>query len=131
MDVEATKSTAEAFLADQGSSAFSGMLGAAILWVVMPPVNKKGKFSRLEFVLRLGVAAIFSMKFGGMVASALQNIVPWLDPLHNRSAIDLMTGAPAWWISRAIALWFHRRNDKDISEIIKEVKQTNSSNDPL
>jgi hypothetical protein len=49
--------------------------------------------------------------------------VPWLEPLKNKSAVDLMAGAPGWWISRAAALWFHRRHDKDIEELINEIKK--------
>ncbi len=117
--METTRSTAEVFLADQGSSAAFGMIGAAILYLVMPPVDNQGMFNRKEFVLRLIVAGLFSIFFGDMLASAVNHFAPWLDVMDNKSAIDLVAGAPGWWVSRAAALWFHRRHDKDIAEIIK------------
>lgn len=125
MSEEVTGSTAAAFLANQGSSAVFGMIGAAILYFVMPPVDSKGRFNRKEFVIRLAVAGLFSIFFGGMLASTLQHFVPWLEPMNNRSAVDLLAGAPGWWVSRAVALWFHNRRDKDIAQIIKR------PNDPL
>lgn len=119
---EEVESTA-AFFAQQGTTAWFGMLGAAILYMVMPPVDKDGKFNRKEFVTRLAVAGLFSIFFGDMLASVLQHFVPWLEPLKNKSAVDLLAGAPGWWVSRAAALWLHNRQDKDLGEIIQEVKK--------
>jgi hypothetical protein len=129
MSEEVTGSTtAAAFIANQGSSAVFGMIGAVILYLVLPPVDNNGKFDRKEFALRLLVAGLFSIFFGDMLASTLQHFVPWLEPLKNKSAVDLLAGAPGWWVSRAAALWFHKRHDKDISEIIKEVKENRDQN---
>ena len=123
MSTEATGGAAAAsFIAHQGLSAVFGMTGAVILYLVMPPVDHNGKFDRKEFAIRLLVAGLFSVFFGNMLASALQHFVPWLDPLNNKSAVDLLAGAPGWWVSRAAALWFHRHQDKDIGEIIRESK---------
>ena len=127
MDVDTTNSTAAAFLANQGSSAVFGMIGAAILYLVMPPVDTKGRFNRKEFALRLLVAGLFSVFFGDMLAASLQHFVPWLEPLNNKSAVDLLAGAPGWWVSRAVALWFHNRHDKDIAEMIKDAKEKNQN----
>lgn len=129
MSEEVTSSTAAVFLANQGSSALFGMIGSAILFFVMPPVDNKGKFNRKEFVIRLAVAGLFSIFFGDMLASTIQHFAPWLEPMNNKSAIDLLAGAPGWWVSRAAALWFHRRHDKDIGELIKEAKSTNERPD--
>lgn len=123
MDVETTRSTAEVFIADQGTSAIFGMIGAAILYLVMPPVDSNGKFNRKEFAIRLAVAGLFSIFFGDMLVATIQHFAPWLEPLNNKSAVDLLAGAPGWWLSRAAALWFHNRQDKDIAEIIKDVKE--------
>lgn len=49
MDVETTSSTTTAFLADQGASAVFGMIGAAVLYLIMPPIDRKGKFHRKHF----------------------------------------------------------------------------------
>ena len=111
------------FFAQQGAAAWFGMIGAAILYLVMPPVDKDGKFNRKEFVTRLAVAGLFSIFFGDMLASLLQHFVPWLEPLKNKSAVDLLAGAPGWWVSRAAALWLHQRQNKDLGEIIRDVKK--------
>lgn len=130
MSEEVTSSAAAAsFIANQGSSAAFGMIGAAILYLVMPPVDNKGRFNRKEFAVRLLVAGLFSIFFGDMLVAVIQHFVPWLEPLKNKSAIDLLAGAPGWWLSRAVALWFHRRHDKDIAEIINEVKKTKKLDD--
>lgn len=113
---------AATFFATEGATAWFGMIGAAMLFFAMPPVDKDGKFNRSEFVTRLAVAGIFSIFFGDMLAAALQHFVPWLEPLKNRSAVDLLAGAPGWWISRAAALWLHRRQNKDLGQIAEEIK---------
>lgn len=119
--------TGATFFAQQGSAALFGMVGAAILYLVMPPVDKQGKFSRKEFAIRLAVSGLFSVFFGDMLASALAHFVSWLDPWHNKSAVDLLAGAPGWWISRAAALWLHQKQDKNIAEIVREVTNKKES----
>jgi hypothetical protein len=123
MNNEVTSSTAAAFLVNHGSAAVFGMIGAAILWIVLPPLDKQGRFNRIEFVGRLFVAGVSSIFFGGMLAEAVQPLMPWINTLHHQSTFDLVAGAPAWWVTRAVALWFHKRRDKDIGEIIKEVRE--------
>ncbi len=126
---ESSANAAAAFLADQGGSAAFGMIGAAILYMILPPIDNKGRFNRKEFALRLIVAGLFSIFFGNMLALTVQHFAPWLEPMNNKSAIDLLAGAPGWWISRAVALWFHNRNNKDIGEIIREAKNSNERPD--
>lgn len=106
-----------------GLKATLGMLGAAMLYMVLPPVKKDGSFDKHEFVARLAVAGVFSVVFGDMAADALDHFLPWLQPHNHKSAVDLMMGAPGWWISRAIALWFQNRRGKDIGELINDAKE--------
>lgn len=116
-----------ALLKALGFKTTCGMVGAAMLFVVLPPLDKNGRFDRKEFVGRLAVAGLFSTFFGDMVIEALSGITHlqgWIDFHAHASAIYLMTGAPGWWISRAVALWFQRRNGKDIAELAKDVKDS-------
>jgi hypothetical protein len=108
-----------------GAKAVFGMIGAALLYVVLPPTNKDGSYNRTEFVLRLAAAGVFSIVFGDMVADAINNtswLAPWIQPYKHKSAIDLMVGAPGWWVSRAVALAMRKREGKDIVELGKEMK---------
>jgi hypothetical protein len=109
-----------------GAKAVFGMIGAALLYVVLPPTNKDGSYNRTEFVLRLAAAGVFSIVFGDMVADAINNtswLAPWIQPYKHKSAIDLMVGAPGWWVSRAVALAMRKREGKDIVELGKEMKE--------
>lgn len=107
-----------------GAKAVFGMVGAALLYVVLPPIDKNGHFDKREFVLRLAIAGVFSVMFGDMAADAINNswLGPWINPYKHKSAIDLMVGAPGWWVSRAVALAFRKRENTDLIDIIKEVK---------
>lgn len=112
-----------AFFKAVGFKAGMGMIGAALLYIVLPPKEPDGSFNEKEFVLRLAVAAIFSLVFGDMAADVLNHFVPWLQPYKHQKAVDLMTGAPGWWISRAVALWFYNRRGQDIAQLAKDVKE--------
>jgi hypothetical protein len=107
-----------------GLKAGFGMIGAALLYVVLPPLNADGSFNKKEFAIRLAVAGVFSIMFGDMAADAINNswLAPWVQPYKHKSAIDLMVGAPGWWISRAVALGMRKREAKDIVDLVKEVK---------
>lgn len=107
-----------------GAKAVFGMVGAALLYVVLPPTNKDGSFNAREFAIRLAVAGIFSVMFGDMVADIINNtwLSAWVQPYKHKSAIDLMVGAPGWWISRAVALALRKRENTDLVDVIKEVK---------
>jgi hypothetical protein len=109
-----------------GLKAGFGMIGAALLYVVLPPLNADGSFNKKEFAIRLAVAGVFSIMFGDMAADAINNswLAAWVQPYKHKSAIDLMVGAPGWWISRAVALGMRKREAKDIVDLVKEVKET-------
>lgn len=99
-----------------------GMIGAALLYLVLPPVTNDGKFDQREFVARLAVAGFFSVMFGDWAIAILGNW-QFLHAADNKAPIYLLVGAPGWWLSRAVALWFHKRRDKDIGEAAKDVKE--------
>lgn len=111
-----------ALLKIYGIKAILGMAGAAMLYVVLPPTRPDGSFDKREFVARLAVAGVFSVMFGDMTADALNHFAPWLQPHKHKSAVDLMCGAPGWWISRAIALFFQNRRGSDIAQIAKDLE---------
>ncbi|MDC8757513.1 hypothetical protein [Janthinobacterium fluminis] len=107
-----------------GFKAALGMIGAAMLYIVLPPLNTDGTFNKGEFVARLACAGVFSCLLGGTAYQLLCAQLPTIGAMVNASAIDLIVGAPGWWISRAVALWFQRRNDKDIAEMARDVKES-------
>ncbi|RJG06238.1 hypothetical protein D3870_09640 [Noviherbaspirillum cavernae] len=107
-----------------GLKAVFGMVGAALLYFVLPPLRSDGRFSQQEFVVRLAAAGIGSCFFGDV---AVQQIMLYLPSLHadqHTSAVYLLVGAPFWWITRAVALSLRKREDKDIVEIVREAKES-------
>lgn len=113
---------AAALIKTMGLSAFVGMIGAALLYVVTPPVNRDGSFNRREFVARLASAGVFSIMFGDIGVEFVNHFAPFLHADIHREAVDILVGAPGWWISRAIALWLQKQKDKDIGQVVAEVK---------
>jgi len=115
-----------ALLKFYGLKAVLGMMGAALLYLVLPPRNADGSFSEYEFAARLACAGVFSCMFGDAAyALMLQWDYPKLIAVAlGPKAVDLLVGAPAWWITRAVALWFQRRSDKDIAELARDAKDS-------
>lgn len=119
-----TVAGAIAFFKIYGLKVGFGMIGAVLLYFVLPPVDKDGRFDRKEFVLRLACAGFFSSVFGDWVIAVLANVAPWIQASTNTAPIYLLVGAPGWWISRAVAIWFHSRRGKDIGELYRDVKES-------
>jgi hypothetical protein len=111
-----------AFFKVYGVKVGLGMIGAALLYFVLPPVDKNGNFDRKEFVLRLATAGIFSSLFGDWAVAVLMEYLPRLHTDAHAGAVYLLVGAPGWWISRAVALWFQNRRGKDIAEMVHDAK---------
>lgn len=107
-----------------GFKAALGMVGAAMLYIVLPPVNADGRFNRREFAARLTCAGVFSCLLGETALQLLNMQFPLVGPTINPSAVYLVVGAPGWWISRAVALWFQKRSKKDIVELTKDIKKS-------
>jgi len=113
-----------ALLKIYGIKAVLGMLGAALLYIVLPPRNADGSFNEKEFVVRLACAGTFSIMFGDLGYSLLLQYQAAIANALGPKTVDVMVGAPAWWITRAVALWMQRRQGKDIAEIARDVKET-------
>lgn len=107
-----------------GIKAVLGMVGAAMLYIVLPPRNPDGSFNEKEFVVRLACAGAFSIMFGDLAYSVLVEHAATIATVLGPKPVDLMVGAPAWWITRAVALWFQRRQEKDIAELARDVKES-------
>jgi hypothetical protein len=107
-----------------GIKAVLGMLGTALLYIVLPPRNADGSFNEWEFAGRLACAGVFSCMFGDAGFEMLLHHVPKVAAALGPKAVDLLVGAPAWWITRAIALWFQHRHDKDIAELTKDIRKS-------
>ena len=103
-----------------GFKAALGMVGAAMLYIVLPPLNSDGTFNKGEFVARLACAGVFSCLWAARVSSLCAQL-PASAPCQRSASTD--RGAPGWWVSRAVALWFQRRSDKDIAELVKDAKE--------
>jgi hypothetical protein len=99
-----------------------GMIGAAMLYAAMPPVNADGTFNKREFVVRLACAGVFSAVFGQWAVDMLMQHAASLQADKHSAAVYLLTGAPGWWLSRGAALWLHRRRDKDLGQVYDELK---------
>jgi len=121
----AESSGTAALLKLYGLKAVFGMMGAALLYIVLPPRHADGTFSEYEFAARLACAGMFSCLFGDAAYALLlqcdnaQIVAIALGP----KAVDLLVGAPAWWITRAVALWLQRRSGKDIAELVKDARE--------
>lgn len=101
----------------------AGMIGAVILYMVLPPVNEDGTFNRREFISRLAVAGVISAFFGDWSVDLLVENWPALHAEKHRAGVYLLTGAPAWWVSRAAALWLRRRQNKDLGQVADEFRR--------
>lgn len=99
-----------------------GMAGAAILYMLMPPERPDGTFNNKEFAARLAVAGFFSALLGDWVVSVVDALVPALQAGAHPAPFWLMAGAPGWWISRAAALYIYRQRDRDISQVVHDIK---------
>lgn len=104
-----------------GIKVMLGMAGAAILYMVAPPKRPDGSFNEREFAIRLAVAGFFSFVFGDWFIDVVNGIVPALMSTKHPHPFYVMAGAPGWWISRGVALFLYRRQDKDIKEVVDEI----------
>ena len=59
---------------------------------------------------------------GEWFVSVVDGLVPWMKAHDFPGVFYAAVGAPAWWLSRAVAVWMHNRDGKDIGEVVKDVK---------
>lgn len=111
-----------AFIKIYGLKAVLGMIGAALLYLVFPPMDKDGRLNRREFFVRLVCAGVASELFGDWVVQLLIEHAPWLHAGDHRGAIYLMVGAPAWMVGRWVAIALQKRRNKGIDEVYQEAK---------
>lgn len=123
MNDELTGSVGVAIIKAYGIKACLGMIGSALLYASFPPRRPDGSYDQREFVARLVIAAIFSSLFGDWVIALLSEHASWLHAGRFPAPIYLMVGAPGWWISRAAALWFYRREEQDLEQWIDEIRR--------
>ena len=112
-----------AFLKVTGLKAVIGAVGACLLYLALPPVNKDGTFNQREFAYRLSSAGVFSALFGDWAVSLIHSQFPLLRVLEHPAAIYLLVGAPAWWVTRLVATTLRRREGRDIPTIWDEFKK--------
>ena len=116
-----------------GIKAALGGLGAALLYLAAPPGRpvkgdapidpvKHTKDMQREFVIRLGIAVVFSVLFGDYVVDLVQLHFPGALAKDHPHPFYVAAGAPGWWITRGAALWLYKRQDQDLGETIKELK---------
>lgn len=110
-----------------------GALGAVLLYLALPPGRpvkdgaeldpvKHTKEAAREFVLRFAFAIVCSILLGDWLVDVIQGIAPWLLAAKHPHPFYVAAGAPGWWVTRAVALWFYKRQDKDIAELAHDAK---------
>lgn len=109
-----------------GIKACLGMVGAAVLYLMMPPERPDGTFNRHEFASRLAVAGLCSMLLGDWAVDVINGLAPWLMAAQHPAPFWLASGAPGWWVSRWVALWIYKRKGKDIGQVVRDAKEIGS-----
>jgi len=113
-----------ALLKMYGFKAICGAVGVSMLYLALPPLNKDGSFNRKEFMFRMAAAIVFSTWLGDWFVSVVDGVLPMVKAHEFPGVFYAAIGAPAWFITRGIAVWMHNREGKDIGEVIKDVKDT-------
>lgn len=122
-------SAAGGVLSALGLKAALGMAGAVLLYVGATPARPKdGSFNKTEFLTRLAVAGFASALCGDWAVDVVNNIAPVLMASKHPAPFWLAAGAPGWWVSRWVALWLYKQQDKDAAQVLKKVRDLD---DPL
>jgi len=111
-----------------GSKAALGLLGAAALFVLMPPgrpndAHTTRKELGREIGARMFMAGISSHFGGDWVIDVVNNLAPWTMAAKHPAPFLMLTGALGWYVGRAAALWLYKRQDKDLGELKDELKK--------
>lgn len=112
-----------AFLKATGLKAVLGAAGACALFLALPPVNKDKTFNQKEFFYRLLTAVMFSVAFGDWFAAVVHAEFPRLMIDQHPAVVYPVVGAPAWWITRLIAVTLRKREGKDLMTLWREFKK--------
>lgn len=110
-----------------GSNALAGILGAALLWMVMPPgrpgdAHTTRKELGREVGVRIVFAGISAAMCGDWVVDMVQSLAPFLLAAKHPTPFLIASGALGWYAGRAVALWIYRRQDRDAGQLIDEIK---------
>jgi hypothetical protein len=113
-----------------GMKAGAGIVGAALLYMVLPPGRPQDKpTSRAELgreiAVRVAFAGITSAAFGDWLIDLVNAMAPWLLAAKHPTPFLIAAGAVGWYIGRAVALWLYRRQDKDAGEVLDELNRRN------
>lgn len=112
-----------AFLKATGLKAVLGAAGACALFLALPPVNPDGTFNQKEFFYRLLTAVMFSVMFGDWFAAVVAAEYPKLMIAEHPAVVYPVVGAPAWWVTRLIAVTLRKREGKDLMTLWQEFKK--------
>jgi hypothetical protein len=119
--------TSSAAVAALGTKAGLGIIGAALLYMLMPPGRPDDQpTTRREMAREIGVrftfAGITSAAGGDWVIDMLQQHLPSLLAAEHPTPFLMASGAVGWYIGRAVALWIYRRQDRDIAQLRDEIR---------
>lgn len=111
-----------------GTKAGLGIVGAALLYMLMPPGRPDGQVTtRREMAREIGIrfafAGITSAAGGDWLIDMLQQLAPSLLAAKHPTPFLMAAGAVGWYIGRAVALWIYRRQDRDIAQLRSEWRQ--------
>jgi hypothetical protein len=89
-------------------------LGFLVLW---PKTAQEG-------VSRIAATILGSVLFGEALVSIIAHYVKWFptSTVENKMLIYVLAGLPAWWILGACVRWLDSRKNKDIAELVNEVR---------
>ncbi len=111
-----------------GLKASIGMAGAVALYMVMPPgrphdrPTTRRELAR-EIGLRMAFAGLTSAAAGDWLIDILQSNAAWLLAEKHPTPFLMAGGALGWYAGRWVALALYRRQDKDIVEVVHEVRR--------
>jgi hypothetical protein len=120
--------------------AIGGLLGIGIIasglgfMVLLPKTPKEAALRAIATMAGsallgpLFVAAAYS-KYPGIFTSGIElakhfGMEPWLGMFMVAAPLLAMAGLPFWWILGACVLWFDKRKDKDMGEMISDARST-------
>lgn len=111
-----------------GIKASMGIVGAALLYMLLPPGRPGDKpTTRREMARELGIrfafAGITSAAGGDWLIDVIHSHLPSLLADRHPTPFLMASGAVGWYIGRAVALWLYKHQDKDIAEIRRELGQ--------
>lgn len=112
----------------------AGMLGAGMLYMLMPPgppvmagtvISDPKAYrwaTRKELCIRFAFAFMSSEWAGDWFVDVVANNAAWLQAAKHPNVFIGMMGAGGWYAGRWVALWLHQRQNTGLDQVIKDVK---------